>query len=161
MTEDNVSRIVREACKTWPGYDASSLEVILRTLRAYHFVDQALIRGLMDHDLAPGAFGVVFNLRLAGPPYKMTPPQLHNPFVVTSGGMTGRIDKLEKREYVRRIPDPNDRRSLLVELMERGKEVINEAACAQHRMEEHITQSRSTDEQGQLPKLPRELLVDR
>ncbi|MCI0841657.1 MAG: MarR family transcriptional regulator [Chloroflexi bacterium] len=160
MNTDLIDRIIRESSDVWPGYCAESEEVVLRIFRAFHFIEQEMVFGLSRFDLIPGEFGVLIELRLSGPPYRLTPTQLYNRLLVTSGGMTGRIDKLEKREYVRRIPDPNDRRSLLVELMERGKEVINEAACSQHRMEEHITQSLSPDEKGQLAKLLRKLLVD-
>lgn len=34
---------------------------------------------------------------------------------VTTGAVTGVIDRLEKAEYVRRIKDPNDRRRLIIE----------------------------------------------
>ncbi len=68
MTEDSVSRIVREVCQAWPGYETSSLEVVLRMLRAYNFFDRELIRGLVDYEVNPGEFGVLIELRLAGLP---------------------------------------------------------------------------------------------
>ena len=160
MTEDNVSRIVRESGQAWPGYEASSLEVVLRILRAYHFFDQELVRGLADFDVSPGEFGVLFNLRLAGPPYKMTPTQLHNRLLITSGGMTGRIDRLQRRGLVCRLPDPEDRRSILVELTESGLEYFEGVAHTHLRIMEHLTAGLTLEERDCLAGLLRKLLFD-
>ena len=148
MTEDNVSRIVRESCQAWPGYEAYSLEVVLRILRAYHFFDQELVRGLTDFDVSPGESGVLMELRLAGPPHKMTPTQLHNRLLVTSGGMIGRIDRLESRGLVCRSPDPEDRRSILVEFTEDGIKLIEVVAHTHLRIMEHLTAGLTLEEQG-------------
>ena len=160
MFEDNVSRIVRESCQEWPGYEAYSLEVVLRILRAYHFFDRELVRGLAEFDVSPGEFGVLFNLRLAGPPYKMTPTQLHNRLLVTSGGMTGRIDRLQSRGLVCRSPDPEDRRSILVELTESGLEHFEGVAHTHLRIMQHLTAGLTSEERDCLAGLLRKLLFD-
>lgn len=160
MNEDIVSRIAREACQAWPGYETSSIEVVLRILRAYHFIDQELVRGLVDYELSPGEFGVLIELRLAGPPYKMTPTQLHHRLLVTSGGMTGRIDRLERSGLVCRLPDAEDRRSILVELTESGLELIEGASHAHFRIIEHLTEGLTLAERDCLASLLRKLLFD-
>ena len=160
MSEDIVGRIVREASQAWPGYEDSSLEVVLRILRAYHFIDQELVRGQVDYGVSPAEFGVLIELRLAGPPYKMTPTQLYNRLLVTSGGMTGRIDRLEKRGLLCRSPDPEDRRSILVELTESGHELIEVAAHTHFRIMEHLTEGLTSEERKSLAALLRKLLVE-
>ncbi|MCH8297901.1 MAG: MarR family transcriptional regulator [Chloroflexi bacterium] len=160
MSEDIVGRIVREASQAWPGYEDSSLEVVLRILRAYHFIDQELVRGQVDYGVSPAEFGVLIELRLAGPPYKMTPTQLYNRLLVTSGGMTGRIDRLEKRGLLCRLPDPEDRRSILVELTESGHELIEVAAHTHFRIMEHLTEGLTSEERECLAGLLRKLLVE-
>lgn len=160
MSEDIVGRIVREASQAWPGYEDSSLEVVLRILRAYHFIDQELVRGQVDYGVSPAEFGVLIELRLAGPPYKMTPTQLYNRLLVTSGGMTGRIDRLEKRGLLCRSPDPEDRRSILVELTESGHELIEVAAHIHFRIMEHLTEGLTSEERECLAGLLRKLLVE-
>ena len=160
MRPDIIDRVIKESSDVWPGYCAESEEVVLRLLRAFHFMDQEMTFGHSKFDLTPGEFGVLIELRLSGPPCRLTPTQLYNRLLVTSGGMTGRIDKLENREYVRRVPDPNDRRSILVELTELGTDVIDQAARSQHAVEEHLVQCLSPDERSQLTKILRKLLVD-
>ena len=132
----------------------------LRILRAYHFFDQELVRGLADFDVSPGEFGFLFNLRLAGPPYKMTPTQLHNRLLVTSGGMTGRIDRLQARGLVCRLPDLEDRRSILVELTESGLAHFEDVAQTHLRIMEHLTAGLTLAERDCLAGLLRKLLFD-
>ena len=160
MSEDIVGRIVREACQAWPGYESSTLEVVLRIMRAYHFFDQELVRGLVEYDVSPAEFGVLIELRLAGPPYKMTPTRLHNRLLVTSGGMTGRIDRLQSRGLVCRLPDPDDRRSILVELTESGHELIEVASHTHFRIMEQLTKGLTSEERDCLAGLLRKLLFD-
>ena len=160
MNEDIVGRIAREACQAWPGYETSSIEVVLRILRAYHFIDQELVRGQVDYCVSPGEFGVLIELRLAGPPYKLTPTQLHNRLLVTSGGMTGRIDRLEKRGLLCRLPDPGDRRSILVELTESGHELIEGASHTHFRIMEQLTEGLTSEERECLAGLLSKLLFD-
>ena len=160
MREDNVGRIVREACQAWPGHEASSLEVVLRIMRAYHLFDRELVRGLVDYEVSPGESSVLIELRLAGPPYRMTPTQLHYRLLVTSGGMTGRIDRLQKRGLVCRSPDPEDRRSILVELTERGLQLIEGVSHTHFRIMEHLTEGLTSEERACLAGLLRKLLFD-
>ena len=160
MSEDIVGRIVREASEAWPGYEESSLEVVLRIVRAFHFINQELVRGQLDYDISPPECGVLIELRLAGPPYKMTPTQLYNRLLVTSGGMTGRMDRLENRGLLSRSPDPEDRRSILVELTESGHELIEAAGHAHFRIMERLTKGLSSEERECLAGLLGKLLLD-
>ena len=160
MSEDIVGTRVEEVCQAWPEHEASSLEVVLRILRAYHFLDQELVRGLLDYGVNPGEFGVLVELRLAGPPYRLTPTQLHNRLLVTSGGVTGRIDKLQRRGLVCRSPDPEDRRSILVELTERGLEFIEGLSHTHFRIMEHLTEGLTSEERDCLAGLLKKLVLD-
>ena len=158
MSEDIVCRIVRETCKAWPDYETSSLELVLRILRTFHFIDRELLRGETSHGLNPGEFGVLIELRLDGPPYRMTPTQLYSRSLVTSGGMTGRIDRLENRGLVCRSPDPEDRRSILVALTESGRELIEAAAPTHFRNMERLAEGLTSEERERLAGLLRKLL---
>ena len=132
--------------------------MVLRILRAYHFIDRDLLRGEAGHELNPGEFGVLIELRLAGPPYRMTPTQLYNRSLITSGGMTGRIDRLERRGLVCRSPDPDDRRSILVELTEGGYDLIEAAAPTHFGTMESLAEGLASEERECLAGLLRKLL---
>ena len=158
MNEDVVGRIVRETWEEWSEYETSSLEVVLRILRAFHFIDHVLVQGETSHGLNPGEFGVLIELRLAGSPYRMTPTQLYNRSLVTSGGMTGRIDRLERRGLVCRSPDPDDRRSVLVELTDSGYELIEAAAPTHFGNMERLAEGLTSEDRECLAFLLKKLL---
>ncbi len=160
MNEDIVGTRVQEVRQAWPESETASLEVVLRILRAYHFLDQELVRGLGDYGVSPGEFGVLVELRLAGPPHRLTPTRLYNRLLVTSGGVTGRIDKLEKLGLVSRLPDPGDRRSMLVDLTDRGLEIIERAAHTHYGDMARLTEGLTLEERDCLAGLLKKLLLD-
>ena len=160
MNEDIISRIAREASQAWPGCEDSSLQVVLSIVRAFHFINQELVRGQLEYGISPPECGVLIELRLAGPPYKMTPTQLYNRLLVTSGGMTGRIDRLEKLGLLCRLPDPQDRRSILVQLTENGHELIQAAGQTHFHIMERLTEGLTSEERQCLAGLLRKLLSD-
>lgn len=77
-----------------------------------------------DIGLKTGEFDVLATLVRSGPPYKLTPTELYRTTMMSSGGMTARVDKLEKAGFVERCPHPEDRRALTVCLTEKGLELI-------------------------------------
>ncbi|QEO10828.1 MarR family transcriptional regulator [Protaetiibacter larvae] len=78
------------------------------------------------HSLDRGEFDVLASLRRNGAPYELTPSRLASVLLVSRGGMTKRIDRLEARGLVRRIARPSDRRSLLITLTDDGRRLIDE-----------------------------------
>jgi DNA-binding MarR family transcriptional regulator len=78
--------------------------------------------------------------------------------MVTSGTMTNRIDRLTEKGLVRRVPDPEDRRGILVELTVRGRELIDSAIISHVANEARLLQPLSTEEQHTLAVLLRKWL---
>ena len=66
-------------------------------------------------------------LRRAGAPYELSPGRLLRETLVTSGTMTNRVDRLAARGLVERLPDPDDRRGVLVRLTAEGKATVDGA----------------------------------
>ena len=97
-------------------------------------------------------------LRRAGAPYRLSPTDLFRSMMVTSGTMTNRIDRLTAKGLVRRIPDPEDRRGILVELTQQGRELIDRALISHVENERRILQSLSREEQQTLATLLRKWL---
>ena len=74
--------------------------------------------------LKTGEFDVLATLVRSGPPYQLTPTELYRSTMMSSGGMTARLDKLEKAGLIERRPHPDDRRALTVCLTDRGLDLI-------------------------------------
>jgi DNA-binding MarR family transcriptional regulator len=77
------------------------------------------------HDLEIWSFDVLSALRRSDPPHHLSPGQLLAQTLVTSGTMTNRLDHLEKRGLVRRRPDPNDARSVRVQVTAAGRRRVD------------------------------------
>jgi DNA-binding MarR family transcriptional regulator len=109
--------------------------------------------------LQPGEFDVLATLRRSGPPYALTPTELYEAAMISSGSMTNRIDRLEKAGLVQRQPNPRDGRGTLVALSATGLALIDDAV-AEHVANQRAIVSGLTDkEQAQLSTLLAKLLA--
>jgi DNA-binding MarR family transcriptional regulator len=109
--------------------------------------------------LQPGEFDVLATLRRAGEPYLLSPTQLYETVMISSGGMTNRLDRLERAGFVERRPDPNDRRGKLIALTDSGKRVIDETIGRHVANEERILSALTPAEQNKLNTLLRKLIA--
>jgi DNA-binding MarR family transcriptional regulator len=109
--------------------------------------------------LQPGEFDVLATLRRSGQPYALTPTALYEATMVSSGGMTNRIDRLEKDGWVERQKNPNDRRGTLVCLTAAGLALIDELIELHVANEQQVLAALSAQEQEQLSQLLAKLLA--
>ena len=77
-----------------------------------------------------GEVGVLYALGGVGPPHRLSPTQLSQILMLTSAGVTSRLDRLERRGLIARRPDPEDRRGVVVELTEAGSRLAEQAVAA-------------------------------
>jgi DNA-binding MarR family transcriptional regulator len=109
--------------------------------------------------LQPGEFDVLATLRRSGEPYMLSPTHLYETVMISSGGMTNRLDCLERAGLVERRPDPNDRRGKLIALTDAGKRVIDETIDRHVANEERILSVLTPAEQKKLNALIRKLIA--
>jgi len=124
---DEVDRIVEAWGVQRPDLDFSPLEVLSRVDRLSRHLDRARREAFRRSDLEPWEWDVLSALRRAGEPYQLSPKQLLQQTLVSSGTMTNRIDRLVGRRLVRREADPGDGRSVLVTITEDGKTRVDAA----------------------------------
>ena len=72
-----------------------------------------------------GEGDILLTLRRSGPPHRLLPSQLTDSLLVSSGTMTNRLDRLERRGLIERVPNPEDRRSVEIALTESGRELVD------------------------------------
>lgn len=109
--------------------------------------------------LQPGEFDVIATLKRSGPPYLLSPTQLYEATMITSGGMTNRLDRLERAGLVERRPDPEDRRGKLIALTENGRRVIDETIGRHVANEMRLLSALSPGEQEKLNSLLKKLIA--
>jgi DNA-binding MarR family transcriptional regulator len=124
---DEVDRIVAAWRTVRPDLDVTPLQVFSRISRLARHLDRDRAAAFITHGLDPWEFDVLSALRRAGPPFELSPRQLITETLVTSGTMTNRIDRLEARTLVRRRPDPQDGRGVLVGLTTHGVRLVDTA----------------------------------
>jgi DNA-binding MarR family transcriptional regulator len=106
-----------------------------------------------------GEVGVLSALRIAGPPNRLSPTRLFKGLMLSSAGITSRLDRLENRGLVRRTRDPNDRRGVLVELTDEGARILDEAVTANTASERELLANLSADQLATLAGLLKKLLA--
>ena len=125
--EDEVDRLVAGWRAALPSVDVAPLEVLSRVSRLARHLDRQRAAVFARHDLETWSFDVLSALRRARSPHHLSPGQLLAQTLVTSGTMTNRLDHLEARRLVRRRPDPDDARSVRVELTPAGRRRVEAA----------------------------------
>lgn len=136
-----------------PTVDATTMEVLGRLRRSF-LRYQALLAELFDrYGLNMAAFDVLAALRRSGPPYRRTAGELAQMSLVTTGGITLRLDRLETAGLVARERDPDDRRVVYARLTDKGFEVVNTVAAAHFANEHRMLEGLSGAERRQLGRL--------
>jgi DNA-binding MarR family transcriptional regulator len=160
-TTDAVDRITAQWRRERPDLDSAPMEVIGRITRVSAIIQRELERVFAEHGLTGGDFDVLATLRRSGG--ALTPRELSHSTMVTTGGMTKRLDRLEALRLIHRQPDPNDRRGRLISLTDAGQALVDEAVEAHLQNEERLLADLPARKREQLAALLRELLtsVDR
>jgi DNA-binding MarR family transcriptional regulator len=113
-----------------PEIDPDGMALVPRVMRLAHLYDREMAWVSRSFGLKPGWLDVLSALRRVGPPYRMSATTLARWVLLSSGGMTSRLDRMEEAGLLKRQPDPSDRRGVLVELTAKGRKVIDAAIDA-------------------------------
>jgi DNA-binding MarR family transcriptional regulator len=157
-SEDSVDAIVGQWRSERPDLDPSSKEVTGRIVRLGSLFGQAYSEAFASLGLGDGDYGVLAALRRAGAPHRLTPTELARQRMMTSGGMTAAVDRLERRGLVARAPNPADRRGTLIGLTAAGRKVVDDAMELHAATEQRLVAGLGAREREQLAALLRKLL---
>ncbi len=125
MKQDRIDKILEQWQRESPELDVSALAVIGRVLRIARLLEKHRETVLAEYGLNVWSFDVLATLRRQGSPYQLKPTDLYGLLMLSSGAMTNRIDRLEQEGVVIRIRDPEDRRSVSVQLTPKGLELMD------------------------------------
>lgn len=154
----------RLAVEQWrrerPEFDLLPMEILGRMAELAQIIGRDHLEPLFaEYGLQRGEFDVLATLRRSGKPFALTPTALYEATMVSSGGMTNRLDRLERAGLVERRPNPNDRRGTIVALSDRGLELIDRAVEAHLENEHRVLSGLNPDEKQQLNALLAKLLA--
>jgi DNA-binding MarR family transcriptional regulator len=158
---DGVDRILEQWARERPDLETEAMGVFGRIYRLSRLAGDAVEKAYAAYGIGRPEFDVLATLRRSGDPFQLSPGALAASMMLSTGGTTARLDRLEKAGLVARSPAPDDRRGVLVRLTPKGRRLADEAVAAglaeQQRLLAHLPAAKRT----QLNDLLRELLNDR
>jgi DNA-binding MarR family transcriptional regulator len=158
-TPDQIDALVGQWGAQHPDLDVATMARVARLME----VARALEARIAAHaaeigvDLAEG--DVLFTLRRAGAPYRLSPSALSASLLVSSGTLTSRLDRLERKGLIRRVPHATDRRSTEVELTPAAVKAVDIGIRRHVANEQQMLSALGDREQDQLDRLLRKLLA--
>jgi DNA-binding MarR family transcriptional regulator len=159
----SVRAIVDDAVAGWvherPDLDFEVMGTFLRLAQVMRLGARGLESALAVLDLTLGEFDVLAALRRNGAGAARTPSYLARVSMVSPGGMTNRLDRLERAGLIARRPDPSDRRGSLVSLTAAGTRRADAAIEAVVAGEEHLAAGISAAERVRLDRILDKLLA--
>jgi DNA-binding MarR family transcriptional regulator len=155
---DATDRLLTGWDETRPDLDVGALQVTARLSRIGTHLARRQEDVFSRYGLNRGEVGLLAALRVSGPPNRLSPTRLARGLMLSSAGVTSRIDRLERRGLVRRLADPNDRRGVLIDLTDEGVAVVDEAVAANTVSERELLERLDPQELVVLEGILRKLL---
>lgn len=142
-----------------PDIDCSGKAVTGRVLRLSEMFMNAMNATMAQFGIKYSHYAIVGTLRAVGKPYRMAPTELQNTLMITSGGVSNLLKKVEALGFIRRMNDPDDGRGVIVELTEKGFALSETAMVAQADTEHRLVSALSARDQEILAALLRQLIL--
>ena len=156
---DAVDAILEQWRVQRPDLDATAKAVTGRIVRLASLFQQRYNEAFEQLGLKEGDYGLLAALRRSGEPFALTPTELARSQMMSSGGMTFVVDRLERLGLVAREPNPADRRGTLVTLTSDGRAAVDQAMSLHVEVERELVEALTASEQTRLVGLLRKLLL--
>jgi len=155
--ENRVQRLVGQWAAERPDLDLATMATVARLMTVGTLMRQAIDALATEHGTTQEEGDILFTLRRSGAPYRLPPSRLSSALLVSSGTMTGRLDRLEARGLVVRVPSATDRRSVEIQLTDDAREavdrIVTEHVAREQQMLAPLTARERTTLDGLLDKL--------
>ena len=155
---DRVDANLEVWARELPDLDLVTEGIVQRIAKLDHHLNATMRETLDDYELSTGDYKLMMSLRYGGPPYRGKPGKLAKWLDLSTGAVTNCLDTMERRGLIRRLDDPDDRRGVIVELTEEGKQVWDKAVAAQAEKESIVATALGEKERRQLDELLRRLM---
>jgi DNA-binding MarR family transcriptional regulator len=128
---DSVDFCINDLLDRYEGIDPLVEGAVDRVNAISKHISRAFEETLSRHDISLGEYKLLQRLATRSDEHRLSAGDLSRMLMLSSGAMTNRLDRLEKAGWVRRLPDPRDRRGVLIELTPAGERKIDEAVIEQ------------------------------
>ena len=144
--------------KAWPELDITPWMIWGRITRLNELFLSAISKPLKKHGLNFKEYETLAALVLTGPPYEANPNQISKSNLLTSGGMTNLLSRMEKDGLVKRKPDPDDKRGVRIQLTDQGMETFRAVTLEENQVEHQLLEAMSLEERETMATMLRKLL---
>jgi len=124
---DKLDIVVAQWHQQKPMLETGPMALIGRLLRISKHIETRIVQCHRRLGLSLGEFDVLAALRRSAKQSCLTPSELIDALLLTSGAMTNRLDKLCEKGLVSRSHSEQDRRSVTVQLTDAGRDLIDQA----------------------------------
>lgn len=156
---DRIDRILAQWRRERPDLDTAAMGLFGRMRNLTLHLSREMEKTFGRFGLNSANFDMLATLRRSGEPYTLSPSDLMDTMMVSSGTMTNRIDQLEKAGLVRRAENPDDGRSVIISLTDKGFAVIDATVTAHVQTQAQLTSTLSKKETAALNELLRKYLA--
>lgn len=157
---DHVGRLVARRRRETPDIPLDGMEILGRARRLTLLSRPRIEAVFARHGIDTGEFDVLATLRRAGAPYVLRPTEIMGELMISSGGLTDRLRRLEERGLVAREKAEGDGRSLIARLTDAGRALIDTAYAEDMAEEAEMLKALNADERRALADLLARLLLD-
>lgn len=152
-SEDLMDRLVSEWREECPELDANAMKIVGRIMRLGRRFEKDATEALKPIGLLYTDFDILATLRRSGAPFELTPGQLSNAVLLTSGAMTAALDRLEHAELITRHASDTDRRVKSARLTDKGQRIAVSAAKARFNVADRAIETLSTKQRKALERV--------
>jgi len=156
---DIVGRGMTQWRRERPDVDCSGKAIVGRILRLQDVILRAVNDVLGEHGLRYPAYAVLATLRASGAPFRMSPSRLNQTLLLSSGGISNLLGRLERAGWIRRHADRVDGRAVIVELTEEGRALVDKAMPDHAAVERALVAMFEKEEQDAMASLLSRMLV--
>jgi DNA-binding MarR family transcriptional regulator len=157
---DHADGVHEQWARELPDVSLEGARILARAGRITRAAAREIDAVFARHGLDAGEFYVLSALRRAAPPYRLRPTEIYRSLMISSGGLTDRLNRLERAGLVRRCTAADDKRSLLVELTEEGRARVEQAFREDMALENELVAGLTPAERNDLVRLLRKLALD-
>ncbi|MBN3492910.1 MarR family winged helix-turn-helix transcriptional regulator [Vibrio neptunius] len=150
---DAIDRVVEQWAKEKPELDTEPMAIMGRLLRIAKHMETEVTQLHKRYDLKLGEFDVLATLRRSGSPFRLTPSELIDSMMLTSGAMTNRLDKLESKSLIAREHSKEDRRSVTVQLTDEGFTLIDKIIEEHAQVQQKLVKGMNSNQKRQINQI--------
>ena len=156
--EDSVDYCVADISSRFPQIDPEVEGIVDRLGTIQKHASRSFEDTLAEHGLNHGEYRLLLRLETRSEKKRLSAGELSKMLMLSSGAMTNRLDRMASAGLVRRLPDANDRRGVLIELTDKGEQTLHAAVTASAAEDRELVSPLTARERTQLNQLLRKVL---